>query len=550
MVFFVALLWQLKCYHLHIKENIMKRKTSLLLLSSAALMLGAFAVFANAKHNGVVKTEAANYTRADKSFTLNEGAVSATFTVDGSNLNMEGWLLCLLDNKPVYDSNNKLDGANGLHPYLYENCAHYFFAASNDDDDTVSVTWAANSADQKQAWSENETAGAEGKTLADYMDDKDWYIVIGPRHKANYGGSPSETQVGAGYNDHWENCDYYVGQKSKVLIGAPIGETYIDLTESSSWLENGAKIAVEYSDAGSNSEWSEFASKTNEEGVYSASYELSFKPTKMRVASFASNTEAPSSGLIVNASDKVSFFEYGVAGVKSDAAWSEELASIKGLDKTVIFESYRRNDDSHIQYIDYLELDKDNKFVVTYGKIDYYSFVINSAINDNFSVVDDKINVVLAGTYSLSFDSTNKTIYITTVKAAVDSWSSTFLGDDCGDTKDYWKNSKTLFKSLSYNARQLILEEEHYTHDETVSTLLKRAVQRYDYVIELYGTTLYEDFIGRVNEHDLVPGSLNGSSTIVNQGSNTGLLLALIAISSITLAFTVVMAVRSKGKNK
>lgn len=533
----------------------MKRKASLLIFSSAALMLGAFAVFANAKHSGVVKTEAANYTRADKSFTLNEGAVSATFTVDGSDLNMEGWLLCLLNNKPVYDSNNKLDGANELHPYLYENCAHYFFAESNDDDGIVSVTWAANSADQKQAWSATETDGAEGKTLADYIAVKDWYIVIGPRHSANYGGSHPESDVGAGYNDHWENCDYYVGQKSSALIGAPIGETYLDLSEFTDWKDADAKFAFYYWDDNAHNGWSEFATDDDNDNIYTASYELDFVPTKMKVARLNKECPEPSWTYKYNESNEFDFYEYGVIGITGydiSKSWADALATLNGLGKTVVLDNYKRNGSGHSEHFNAsVVLNENDEFVVGYYGTTFNTYSTNKKLNDSFELNEGKIRVKESGTYSLYFDTKEdvRSLYITTATLAeVDAWATTFLGANCTATKSGWESSSSEFDLLSDDAQNILLKEKHYTHDEAVSSLLERAVQRYDYVIELYGTTSYEDFIGRVNKHNLVPGSLNGSSTIVNQANNMGLLIAIIAATSSSFAFAVIMMIRSKNK--
>lgn len=68
-----------------------------------------------------------------------------------------------------------------------------------------------------------ETDGEAGKTLADYLALKDWHIVFGPRHVEEWAGE----DIGAGFNNIWESCDYYVGRKNALFNGVD-GQTYLD----------------------------------------------------------------------------------------------------------------------------------------------------------------------------------------------------------------------------------------------------------------------------------------------------------------------------------
>ena len=539
----------------------MKRKASLLILSSAALMLGAFAVFANARHTGIVKTEAADYNRTDKSFVLHDdSSISATFNVTNNTLDMKGWLLCLYSAKPAYnESTYKITG--DIHPQIDTNCAHYFFVANTAKTGAINVTWAANLDDQKELWSDTGSTGTENKTLADYIDDEeDWYIVIGPRHYNTDWRVQDDEHEGAGKNGYWENSDYYVGKKSSLVNGVS-GQTYLDLNGFDSWKADSAKFAFYYWDDNAHNGWSEFATDADNDNIYIASYEVDFIPTHMKVARLSNACVTPTwdDPYKWNETSDHVYHEFGVVGVtgSDNSSWTNSLAALYGLDKGTTLNYYKRNDSNHSEhYSDHVSLTAGDEFVVGFKDADnayhtYNSFETNKKLDSNFVLNEGKIHVNTSGTYSLYFDTTSNSLYITTAALAeVDAWATTFLGENCTATKTNWVDSDSNFDSLSDDAQNILLEEKHYTHDETVSSLLERAVQRYDYVIELYGTESYEDFIGRVDKHNLVPSSLKGSSTIVNQGSNMGLLLALIAISSITLAFTVVMVARSKGKNK
>ena len=72
------------------------------------------------------------------------------------------------------------------------------------------VALAADAVDQK----------GETKTLSQVINEQDWHIVIGPRYYNNTGGE--EGGIGAGKDGIWENCDYYVGTQSEVLVDTSI----------------------------------------------------------------------------------------------------------------------------------------------------------------------------------------------------------------------------------------------------------------------------------------------------------------------------------------
>ena len=148
-----------------------------------------------------VTAGAADYsTGSGDGFKLNaDSSITATFTVSDNNLDMRGWLLCLMSSKPAVNSaTNKLTDANNAHPYSYRNCAYYFAADSTDKTGQITLTWAADAMDQR----------GKTQTLSQVINEQDWHIVIGPRH---YNTGWGDSGIGAGTDGIWENCDYYVG---------------------------------------------------------------------------------------------------------------------------------------------------------------------------------------------------------------------------------------------------------------------------------------------------------------------------------------------------
>ncbi|MBQ9520345.1 MAG: InlB B-repeat-containing protein [Acholeplasmatales bacterium] len=158
---------------------------------------------------------AASYNYGSGGFTLNsDNSISANFTVSDNNLSMRGWLLCLFSQDPGVSAKSKLSDSNDAHPYSYSKCAHYYFVSSTTQTGNISLTWAANSADQKNNWNANGGTSTDNNSLGKVIGSQNWYIVIGPRH---YNTSWGSSGVGAGNDGYWENCDYYVGQKQTVM---------------------------------------------------------------------------------------------------------------------------------------------------------------------------------------------------------------------------------------------------------------------------------------------------------------------------------------------
>lgn len=201
-----------------ILKAISKRKKLVAIVFSLSLLISPLIAINHFVKTNEVEVQAADYSVSGGGFTRNsDGSVQASFTVTNNDLNMKGWMLCLFSSEPSYNSStNKINGSNDIHPYSYSACSHYFFVPSSAKTGTISITWPANSADQKISsnWSGDSQKTSDTNNLKTcYESSSLWYIVIGPRHKGSWGGSG----IGSGTDDYWENCDYYVGKSTEVF---------------------------------------------------------------------------------------------------------------------------------------------------------------------------------------------------------------------------------------------------------------------------------------------------------------------------------------------
>lgn len=201
------------------KTNIKKQKGKIFTLGLCfSLIISPLFFLANHnKNNNFIAAEAADYSGGGSGFSRDSsGSVTAKFTVTNNTLDMKGWLLCLFESKPSVDSNNKLNGSNDIHPYSYSNCKHYFFSSNTSKTGEMNVKWDYNAVDQKSNWTSSATTtSTTGQRMCDYFDNgTNWHIVVGPRH---YNTSWGDSGIGAGTGGYWENCDYYIGQRSEVF---------------------------------------------------------------------------------------------------------------------------------------------------------------------------------------------------------------------------------------------------------------------------------------------------------------------------------------------
>lgn len=536
----------------------MKIKKSLwAVLPAAALAFGAVAMALMPKGGDAIEANAIDYSRAKRSLTIENGAVTATFNISNYDIgDLQGWLLCLLSEKPTINAETRkiTDSAN-RHPYGDAKCDHYFFASSTKGGNgTVTITWAANSGDQKGAWTADEKTGEENKTLKDYLNAGDWYLAIGPRH---YYSTWAETdEIGNGKDKVWENIDYYVGLESNLLSGVT-GETYLDITQCSEWEKDNAKFAFYYYNATADG-WSDFAVEvTGQDSIYLAPYELEFTPTNVIAVRLDNKATKPSWDFDWNQTANLDFHSAGVVDVsgnlESFTGHSSALAVTKGLDKEVLLDNYKRNIFNHPEhYNEEVSLKAGDEFEIKLGDTSYHTFTTHKTVEDAFSLNGDKIlvNPEGAGTYAFFFDATNNSLYITdSILAVADDWAQSFLGKNCTDTKSNWKTLGQAYGNLPDKSKLLFQTEPHSEPSAEVEGFIAKAVQRYDYVLVLYGKASYADFMERIDAGTLtLPQSTSNALILNGDNRSMTILLVLAGVAAATLTGAILYAKKRKNR--
>ncbi len=538
----------------------------LILLALPVIALSAGVVALNTSRSAECSiVNAADYTPSNRKLTFNnDGSVNGSFSVNDNILDTKGWLLCLFTSKPAFNPvDHKTEGSDRLHPYSTAACAHYFFASNETKEGNIFVTWNANSADQKEKWSEAESAGGTGHTLQDYLSETtDWYIVIGIRHWNNswakHGDNPGE-----GTDGWWENADYYAGRESNIKNNLPYGEIYLDLTEFTGWEGDNAKFGFYFFDDNNHSAFSDLAASVPlQDHIYIASYELDFTPTNMIGIRLNSSCTTPSWGDKWNQTQNLAFYQYGVIGVTgSDYGWSDTLATVKitrsSEEIEVILDNYKRNSEGKSEhYNDYIDLQEDDEFVINYNSTSYHNWDCLPIFDDNFSYDEttSKIKVEIAGTYSFYFkayetEEVHHDVFISKPEVAfADAWAQAFLEGGCETTKDNWSTYESDFNDLPHSAKTFLLNVEHEPNPEVVfENYFDQAIQRYDYVISLYGTSTYNDYIGRVNAGKI---TLNALNPLVDAFSNfdSSQIVSIVIFSVASLSIIGVCFLRRRKK--
>ena len=539
------------------------KKTLLLALPLLGVAVGGLVAF-NSKSASVA--EAADYSTPNRSLEVDaDGNVSAAFTVSNESFDLvEGWLLCLFRNKPAYDiSTRKLVGSADLHPYNNESgCEHYFFAASSEDSGKIIINWKSILADQKkeEAWSRTETEGVAGKQLKDYFAAEDWHIVIGPRHLEEWGG----TAIGEGKDNIWENCDYYVGQKSALLNGVD-GQTYLDLSKSeyTGWENDNAKFGFYYFDdtvTPKKEAWSEgFATASEYAHIYQAQYSFDFVPKKMIAVRFNNNADTlrwnayDGENYVWNQSSDEDFYEYGVSGVeyKDEQVqyWSYAMASVKfSATNKVALDHLKRNTAGNSENFNQgFPLSAGQEFDIDFKNVTYSTFEIHSSLTSNFDTtsVSGKVRVVVGGIYALYFNTDTHSLYITTVALAeADEWSIAFLGDGCASTKSKsnWDKFEDDFDDLGDEAKEILESEEHVAHDAEVTGYIALAMQRYDFLVSNFEG--YNDYIGRCDSQHFSP--YQSSALVTSNGEDNASLIIIVVTAVSLIAFTTLLVIKKR----
>ena len=130
-------------------------------------------------------------------------------------------------------------------------------------------------------------------------------------------------------------------------------------------------------------------------------------------------------------------------------------------------------------------------------------------------------------------------------------WAQEFLSENCTATKNGWSAAATSYAALSDKAKALFVAEAHVAHDVKVESYVAKAVQRYDYIIELYGTSTYNDFMGRANKKSgiVYPVSTFKSELELSNTDNM-IMIIVISASATTLLATALLIIKKRKSHK
>ena len=217
----------------------------------------------------------------------------------------------------------------------------------------------------------------------------------------------------------------------------------------------------------------------------------------------------------------------------------------------VSFDHYKRNAEKHSEhYISEVTLKKDDEFDIGFNGKHFKTFTAHKSLEGAFGYKGGKILVNEAGTYSFYFDTTvdAEKLYITTpTLASADEWALSFLGNGCSQTKSNWDVFEVTYKALSSSAKALFTAVEHESDPTKIlNGYVAQAVQRYDYVITLYGTGEYDDFMNRINK--LAPAA-SVVTTLADSNGNTALVVVVTLAAVAAVATFVGFMISRKRRN-
>ena len=174
------------------------------------------------------------------------------------------------------------------------------------------------------------------------------------------------------------------------------------------------------------------------------------------------------------------------------------------------------------------------------------AYTADASIASNLSNSESgNIHNVAAADYEFYFDYDYKTTYITDpVLAAADEWAQTFLGANCTATKSGWTSAASDYAGLDTAVKNKIKTQAHIDHKASAEGYVAQAVQRYDYVLELYGVydasenpDGYTDFLQRANSY-VTPGRLQSSGVFANLNQDSSAIVPIIVVVSLVSVST------------
>ena len=405
------------------------------------------------------------------------------------------------------------------------------------------------------------------------------YPVPTPVYKQNYqfgGWYLDETCTSQPYTSPQEitkDTDLY----AKYTWGKAWGGTLRFDLRNSGWAAGAAKYAVYFFDETTYTYtakgWSELISAEVEQRLIEIPYNIAFAPDKVILVRFNTIVDKTtwealddyaderwdnewnqtSDGLFNEMQSVCSVLKTGeVFWLKGDD-YAELWGSKYGYDDLPDYKigwlaNYKVNGSKHVEFYETISLTAVTKFQIKIGNNETYAnFTTHPSLSGVFSTVDGYIRCNTAASYSLYYDTVTTSVYITSEELAIaDEWGELFLGetagtDNCTFTKNNWSASETAFWEIdNTDARNLIKNETHYGPHEATSTYLAKAIQRYDYVLQVYGVWSetnphgFSDFLGRVAAGKI---SLSHPITIISgfDNNNTTPIIVIVIVSLVAV---------------
>ena len=345
------------------------------------------------------------------------------------------------------------------------------------------------------------------------------------------------------------------------------GTVYVDTyanynyNTSNNWETGSAKFAVCYTDD-TTTTWTSFmTSVTGVTHLYSASYSLTFNPTKVIAVRFNSSKESPDWDSFENQTPDLNFYENEIIQIQDDnSSWGfvdgADNWYVKGSMGTTGWTAdpayklnLRRNDSGKIDfYSTTIEFEEGDEFKVS--NVSYDSFYgydtlreyggLSAKEKGHVSGKDaSNITVVVGGTYEVYADTHEaKQIWVQIdSQSEIEDFSSRFLtamraNAVCGNTEErhndnnkagidtVWSTWKDEFEgSLTDGAKEKFLTTNANKDVSDAAKLYKQIVTRY----------------GESYKWDDVPTSSNVVVNPINNDSNDSMTIAIVAVSAISL---------------
>lgn len=340
------------------------------------------------------------------------------------------------------------------------------------------------------------------------------------------------------------------------------------------WAEADCNISVYFfDDANSYKGWGSYVSAPKDTFEVDISYNFEWTPVNMvavrynpnyTAASWANDpwnndgkwNQAPASGGYAF-SDHIAITDWSTG----DVEYPYVASSAVGFGNKMNLEGVKLNGSNHFEYYsDSVTFAENEAFKVVFKNEWCNGYSLGDVVAGNFSRENDgaDIKCLVAGTYSIYFDSDSKNIHITDpVLAAADKWAQDFLNGQCSGSKSNWGTAASDFDALSSDAKALLVNEIHISNDANADTYIKQAIQRYDYVLQRFGIGNantdeggYQDFMGRVSGGKLSLAPIGYRNTISEEVTDSNVVTILFITITLLAAATGFLVIRRRKHNQ